>query len=324
MITFIYSTCRKNPKFDWFIDCLYNQAVECNFFGIQIVLVDFQLQYDKTRIETYKKIVDKRFDFVHVEPKPSAFQGKYRFSSKDYFAPAIPRNTGVCYAKHKYLLFIDDLSVMAPNSLRKIIDYSEKNIVVAFAYTKCYNLNVNNGNIITFDPVKGFEDHRLSIDSSSDLTPIRGSQFYGYAACPIDVLLSINGYDEICNTIGQEDCNFGVRLEKTGKSIFFSKDVIFYESEEGAFNDNIFTRLNRDIPEDLYRNLMKQYGITQRWHEGPFTQISLMVDLLARDKTWTEGNNYNLKDLRIKIFKGGSFDIETDAKTVDGILSKEL
>ena len=73
MLTFIYSTCRKNPMFHWFVDSLFIQANECKFdtSKIQIVIVDFELQYDSTRIEMVKKIINNRFDYTHVESKPS-------------------------------------------------------------------------------------------------------------------------------------------------------------------------------------------------------------------------------------------------------------
>ncbi len=43
MLTFIYSTCRKEPKFEWFVDSLHNQVVDCKLDAnkIQIVMVDF-------------------------------------------------------------------------------------------------------------------------------------------------------------------------------------------------------------------------------------------------------------------------------------------
>ena len=119
MITFIYSTCRKHPRFEWFIDCLERQ---CKDIKIQVVLVDFELQYDSTRLDRYQN----KFDFIHVTPKPSAFQGKYRLSNRDYFAASIPRNTGVCYAKYDYLIFVDDLSIFS-DCFQKMVDYAEKN-----------------------------------------------------------------------------------------------------------------------------------------------------------------------------------------------------
>ena len=64
MITFIYSTCRKTPMLEWFVDSLYNQANEIVFdlSKIQIVIVDFELQSrDQDEI---KRIINNRFDFV--------------------------------------------------------------------------------------------------------------------------------------------------------------------------------------------------------------------------------------------------------------------
>ena len=99
MLSFIYITCRKDPKIEWFIDSLYNQIMEENFdlSKIQIVIVDYELQYDESRRELIKNIIDGRFEYVHVEPKPSLIQGKHKVTSVNYFAASIPN--------YKYTIF---------------------------------------------------------------------------------------------------------------------------------------------------------------------------------------------------------------------------
>ena len=50
MISFVYITCRKDPKLEWFLDSLYNQALAINFDLklIQIICQDYlQLQKEK-------------------------------------------------------------------------------------------------------------------------------------------------------------------------------------------------------------------------------------------------------------------------------------
>jgi hypothetical protein len=51
-----------------------------------------------------------------------------------------------------------------------------------------------------------------------------------------------------------------------------------------------------------------------------------VLDLLTRDKTWTEGNDYNLAELRKTIQNGDAFlnTFDQDIKTIEGVLLRDL
>jgi glycosyltransferase involved in cell wall biosynthesis len=323
MISFIYTTCRKNPKLEWFIDSLYNQAVEEKYdiSNIEIVIVDFELQYDETRKDLVKKIINDRFKFVHVEPMPSPWQGKYRLTGRDCFSASLARNTGVCYVSNSYVFFIDDLSVLEPGSFKHMIEYANKNIVVAFAYKKVWDLEVESGIIAHKRETPGGTDSRWN--QGEDFRRIGGSQLFGYSASPLSVLLSVNCYDEICNSIGGEDYHYGMRLEKLNIPIFYSKKVVFNESENLADQGNVFLRRDPLLENDHYSALLKKYDVTHRWVPNARTDIShFVLDLLTRNKSWTEGNTYTVTDLRRTKNFNTSFD--ATIKTLDGVLLSDL
>jgi hypothetical protein len=327
MISFVYITCRNNPKFEWFIDSLYNQVIEEQFepSKIQIVLVDFELQYDETRKDKFKSIINNRFEFIHIEPKPSPVQGKYKITSKNYFNAGSARNTGICYVKHGYVAFIDDLTVLEKGSFKYIVEYATKNMVVGFSYKKVLELDVKDGIIQTKQEHPGGIDSRWN--QGNDIWRIGGSQLYGYSASPLQVILSVNGYDEICNTMGGEDYQYGMRLEKTGTPIYYSKYVVFYESEEFADQGNVFIRRDPLLSNNDYNVLMKKYNVLNRWVPDGITNLShFILDLLTRNKSWAEGNDYNLTDLRNKILAGGEFNkiFDPNIKTLEGLFLRDL
>lgn len=323
MLSFVYTSCRKNPKFEWFVDALYNQVVEENFDTslIEIIMVDFELQYDETRKETMQNIINNRFKFTHVEPMPSPWQGKYKLSSRDCFSASLARNTGVCYASHPYIFFIDDLCVLGPGSFKHMVEYAKQNIVVAFSYKKVWELEVNNGNIINKRETPGGTDFR--INQHGEFVKISGSQLYGYSGSPLSVLLSVNGYDEICNSVAGEDYHYGMRIEKLSIPIYYSKKVIFYESEDLADQGNVFLRRDPLVSDIEYKELMQKYKISIRMVPNGRTDIShLILDMLTRNKAWSEGNNYSLVELRKTKQFNTNFD--KDLKTLDGVYIRDL
>ena len=241
------------------------------------------------------------------------------------FSASLARNTGVCYVSNDYVFFIDDLSVLEPGSFKHMVEYATKKIVVAFGYKKVWELQVENGNIVNKREHEGGIDFRLRQGDS--FRQIGGSQLYGYSGSPLSVLLSVNGYDEICNSVAGEDYHYGMRIEKIGTPIFYSSKVLFYESEEFADQGNVFLRRDPLLSEQQYTELMKRFNIVRRWTPGARTDVShLILDMLARNKSWTEGNNYTLTDLRRTIQSGGSFnrEFDKDIKTLDGLFLRDI
>lgn len=324
-LSFIYTTCRKDPKLLWFVDSLYNQVHELgyNLSKIQLIIVDFELQYDESRRNMVDTIVRNRFEYIHVAPKPSPWQGKYRLISCNAFSASLSRNTGVCYARHPYLFFIDDLCVLAPGSFSHMVDYAKRNIVVGFSYKKVHDLVVSGGTIENVREVSHGIDTRYHLDM---FTKISGTSLFGYSASPLSVVLSVNGYDEICNSIAGEDYHYGIRVEKAGNEIYYSKHVLFYETEDT--NEEVsFLRRDPLLTDEDYSELMKRFNIVRRWDPNGRTDVShLVLDLLTRDKTWTEGNEYNLSELRTRILGGGTFlDVfDLDTKTLEGAFLRDL
>jgi glycosyltransferase involved in cell wall biosynthesis len=323
MLSFVYTTCRKNSKFEWFIDSLYNQVIDQKFdtSKIEIVMVDFELQYDDSRRETMQQIVNNRFQFTHVAPMPSPWQGKHKLTSRNCFSASLARNTGICYVSNSYVFFIDDLCVLEPGSFKHMVEYAQQNIVVAFAYKKVWDLEVDNGNITNKRETQAGTDSRWN--QGPEFRRIGGSQLFGYSGSPLSILISVNGYDEICNSIGGEDYHYGMRIEKLNIPIFYSRNVIFYESEDLSDQGNVFLRRDPLLETDVYSNLLKKYGAAQRWVPNARTDIShFVLDLLTRNKSWTEGNNYNLVELRKTKQFTTTFD--PDLKTLDGVYLRDL
>lgn len=115
-ISFVYSTCRENPYLEWFVETLYTQYIK-NKINIQLVIVDYYLQFDNDRKIYISNIINNKFEFVHISPMPCMFQGLDKITKNNYFSASLPRNTGICHCKYDYICFIDDLCALGNNSL---------------------------------------------------------------------------------------------------------------------------------------------------------------------------------------------------------------
>jgi hypothetical protein len=150
---------------------------------------------------------------------------------------------------------------------------------------------------------------------------------FGYSASPLSVILQVNGYDEICNTMGGEDYHYGMRLEKLGIPIYYNRNVVFYESEELADQCNVFLRRNPLLTKEKYHELMTKYNITKRWvPDARYDLVTLVLDMLTRNKPWAEGNAYILSELRTYIQNGGTFNnvFDRDTKSIEGLYYRDL
>ena len=233
MLSIVYITFRENCKFEWFIDSLVQQSIPEQREFIQIIVVDGLLDNPDTDFErknVIKNMVNNQFDLVHVPPKPTAWQGKYRVTPENYFAAANTRNTGVCYAKYNYIAFHDDLGCPSQTWLKSVLQAKSKNEVHCGAYTKAYDIVVEHG-IVVSKRDNGV-DHRLSV-YRQDISPAYSSHFFGSSFCmPIELYFTLNGINEMCDGNAGEDYEFGMRMIRAGISFFYNKGMFIYESED--------------------------------------------------------------------------------------------
>jgi hypothetical protein len=332
MISFVYSTFRKDCLIEWFVSSLEREARSCKFRpgAVELIVVDAQLWGEDpgARREEVQRAVRGRFKLIHVAPKPSAYQGPARLTKKgNYFSGANPRNTGLAYASKPYVALIDDLSIMMPGSLRHLLQACAEKRVVTFAYEKVWDLSPD-GSSCTHKP-EG-RDARWPIGKDDAFVSIHGTAMCGYASAPLEALLKVNGYDQVADGIGGEDYHLGYRLQKAGYPIWYHRGIMFYESEDHAVSTGAIRRRSPMTKED-YESKMKLFKIPRRWKEPDpadndpqyFTDW-LVQDTLHSPGHWTLGNAYNLRDIRAgRTHFATSFD-PTTTRTLEGTLLTDL
>jgi len=247
MLSIIYITCRLNCKFEYFFESLMKfYPKHLSKSEIQIIIVDGLLDSQNIDLEErrsyFSEIIQNQIDFLHVPPKPTPWQGKYRLTTDDYFTACNSRNTGICYVKYNYVAFIDDLGCPGPNWMETVLDAQKQNIIQVGAYNKSCNIIYKEGEIISKTVFENGIDCRLSV-YNEDFSKAYSSHFFGSSFClPLNVYLDINGMNEKCSGMGGEDTDFGIRLIRNGHIFYYNKKMFVDESDELLDNEKTCKR----------------------------------------------------------------------------------
>lgn len=256
MTNICYVTCRRNPRIQWWLDSLFLQWDKKT--PLKLIVVDFHRDTHMEYAVMAKPFTDLGAKFVHVNPKPTVWQGPNRLTKRDYWAAANQRNTALCYADDGYIAFCDDLSVLMPGWLDAVLAAQRDGYIACGAYKKVRELRVEHG-VPDYVEFPAGIDHRIALVKGDEPVPCAGGWFYGYSASPVEALLSINGYPESADSIGGEDYLAGWMLQHQGRELKYCKRMLALESEEAHGEEPSMLRLDKGTsPLDSSHALLRQ------------------------------------------------------------------
>lgn len=283
MISIGYMTSRRNPRLHWVLDGLARQHKGRAF---ELIVVDFYAEEPGRKTEIAQ---GRELDFLHVPPKPTAWQGKYRQTTRNYFDPANARNTVACLAKGHHLAFIDDLSVLGPLWFDQIFHSAHDRYIMCGAYKKVKDLVVVDGELVSYTPFPSGVDSRWNMGSDGGIVPCQGGQMFGCSfAIPIDFYLDVGGQDEIHSGCGGEDFGFGLSLQKAGHKLWYNRNALSYEDEDAHYIDEPMIRLDKRMGDTYSSNV-------------------LLDKLLSWGEPKIFGNDFDIKHIRRLVQAGKEF-----------------
>lgn len=287
-LTICYITHRRFNCIQWFLDSVGREMESDG--DVRIVVVDYYADERKGELPEY---------VLHVEPKPSVWQGKHRLTTRDYFAAANARNTGLCLAPDGWIAYVDDLSVMLPGWLKCVRQAMAENYMVFGAYRKVLGLEVRNGVVTSFLDHPLGHDARWPHGSDEAAVPHGPGALFGCSlAMPVEHLLRINGWNETCDGMGYEDAACGMQLNKVGLTGRYDRRMMTYESEEMHYVEPPFIRVDKKI--------VGKPGIPDASH-------AMLAQIAAGDGT--SPNGYDIAELRRRVLSGEPFPIPTGPET---------
>lgn len=294
-LTIAYFTCRYEPKIEWFFTSL-NRELNGIWDNINIIIIDYYLQFDENnaRLHKFQKHYENYIssnNVIHISPKPSPLQGKYKISTNTYFCASNARNTAFIYCNTDYIACIDDLTVIKEGWLDVVRWGQTNNCIVYGSYAKVKKLSMDEEGKYTFDEtsLKTGLDSRFNnpMIYNNFSNKVEGSWLFGCSfGLPLSLALTVDGFDETCDGMGAEDYDFGIRLGRITNEIYYSKQMFTYEDDDLHFVDDIkFIRQSKLLNENTTMKhkigIMSDHAMLQNVLETNSTQPFKPSNLIA-------------------------------------------
>ena len=304
MVSIVYITQRAEPRFEWFADSLAYQLDASDSAGeVEVIVVDGRLTDE--RRERFAGIVDGRFASRHVAPKPTPYNGPHRLTEHEHSTISSARNTGIVYARSPYMIFVDDCGMLADGWWQEVRTAARHEYVLAGTYENRDDLCIEHGRLPDGDgSTRAAIDHRWDQGDDHALVQVVGTQLFGCGlGAPRELLLALNGFDELCDPLGGEDTQLGVRIEWSGERIYYSRRAMIVKDHLRHRGDSV-VRLDPAVAggsfdRDRYMACLAEFGVRRRTIEdGAWDCSHLCLDVLYGTRaTRALGNYYELAEL---------------------------
>ena len=284
-VTIVCATHRPDPRFPLLADSLATQLGN-DADEVQVLVVDGL--HSSVRGEQLLAQSAGRFALEHVPAKPTPWNGPYHVAANEYYATAGARNTGIVHASG-YVVFVDDRSTLLPGWWAQVRSAARNGQVVAGAVHGQWS---GGG--------QADRDRRWGLGSDKRAVPVGGGNLAAANfGAPRELLVEVNGFDELCDPAGLEDYHLGIRLEWAGATVYYDRRMASVREADRHRHD-VVRRLDRVTDRPTYMNTLRAFGVAERSFDGPFDTSHLVWDVLfgRRDRR-SLGNHYELAGLSV-------------------------
>jgi hypothetical protein len=282
-LTIAYSTSRRNPRIEWFLDALDVQDPDCS---VKVIVVDFWAKERSLPFPRPERILK------HVPFKPNVWNGPHRLTQVDWWGASNTRNTALLLCPDGWICYADDLSAPCADWLTRVKEAMKFNGVTCGGYRKVNNLVVEKGQVKFFTPFS--EDHRLARAGSSIIDCDGGWHFGCSVVGRVDDYLKVGGWPEMADGLGFEDVLMGCSLQNVGVRFRYDPKMLTYESEELHYEEGGKSFRKSD------------YGVS------PSDKSHAAVNWARKEKNWANWFPDGIATYRQRCLHGEPFVIPTE------------
>jgi glycosyltransferase involved in cell wall biosynthesis len=222
-------------------------------------------------------------------------QGVHKVTKNEYFAASNARNTAFTHCDTDYIVCIDDLTVIKEGWLDVVKWGQQHKYILLGSYSKVKNLTCQKDGSYTFEHFPPGVDSRYNhpLLRNHFAQKVTGSWLFGCSfGLPLELALAVDGFDETCDGQGAEDYDFGIRLERICKEIYYSKQMFTYEDEDLHFSEGNakFIRESKVLTD---KTLMPQ-------HKGVASDHAMLRHVLSSGSQPFQKNHLSEKRAKIR------------------------
>lgn len=227
------TTIRDRPQFHLFVESFLANLrdFEIDPRRVPVLVVDGILwtRDQERREEWWDAVAGRDMRAEHMPPKPSLWQGPNRITQQDEWDACSARNTAIAVASAQripYIGFVDDCMALGAGWIWRALEYVKLGIAVAGTYRPVKGGQVGERGYYEGYSNAGVVDHRLdALDADHPHVMVDAPSHWLYGGNQIYPTASayhIGGWDELYSgQAGVEDCEFGVRLVRSGVRMSF-------------------------------------------------------------------------------------------------------
>jgi hypothetical protein len=295
-LTICYITSREKPNTQWLFESLSPQ-IRSGGEEVGIFIIDgFSPRLTKERAAHIQSGQRPNTPATWIAPKPTVFQGKYRLTKKECWAASNARNTGICLCETEWIAFLDDRCVLMPDWLNCIREAMAGNYAVFGSYEKRTGMTVNNGVIVHGGIVTGKDPREEYTDKFwGGKAPVKAPGEWSFGctlALPLEWALTVNGYEELMDSLSAEDVVSGTHLKNNGFDLRYDKRMKIIED-----------RTPSELGTPMFRTSKERWPHDKE--DKGHKALERFLPLARASHDW------NLRQIRTDVLSGKPFPIPT-------------
>lgn len=278
-LTIAFVTARHDPKVEWAINSLRRQVTDNDTLKRVIIVDHFWEKEPKKYFPLNAGSTTKGEIWIDsVLPKPTIWQGKDRLPEDEWWAKSNALNTAICLCETDWIAFCDDRCVLGPHWLEAVLNAMNGGYAVCGNYEKWANMQVTDGVITDSGTLLGTDTRDQDFHSTH-------RWYGGSCALPLEWCLMVNGWPELCDSVGLEDIMFGATLWLNGLPMYYDPKMLIIEDRTPGQIDGALKRANKG--------------------EAPNSKADKIVEIFLDKKT--SQNSFDIRDMRARVLRGEPF-----------------